>query len=209
MRISLEILRWSWRRVSWWEFLWKFSGEVDEELADENFFGNSQGEAEEDKIENVNKFFSVFRWRSSMSDQFEAGGSVGRPRMLGHFAFSDQSENRGNGIKFPKSTRNSKQCAAVRMALGSREGQICGSNLYERLLAFPVWPCDVSVCKWETCTAVGQMESSVRAGRLGASIPMRMREHQNLVQALLGTCFRLCGCSSLRCFVVLWALAWF
>ena len=95
------------------------------------------------------------------------------------------------------------------MALGSREGQICGSNLYERLLAFPVWPCDVSVCKWETCTAVGQMESSVRAGRLGASIPMRMREHQNLVQALLGACFRLCGCSSLRCFVVLWALAWF
>ena len=103
----------------------------------------------------------------------------------------------------------SKNCAAVRMALGSREGQICGSNLYERLLAFPVWPCDVSVCKWETCTAVGQMESSVRAGRLGASIPMRMREHQNLVQALLGACFRLCGCSSLRCFVVLWALAWF
>ena len=47
------------------------------------------------------------------------------------------------------------------------------------------------------------MESSVRAGRLGASIPMRMREHQNLVQALLGACFRLCGCSSLRCFVVL------
>ena len=26
MRISLEILRWSWRRVSWWEFLCKFSG---------------------------------------------------------------------------------------------------------------------------------------------------------------------------------------
>ena len=68
----------------------------------------------------------------------------------------------------------------MRMALGSREGQIWGSNLYERLLAFPVWPCDVSVCKWETCTAVGQMESSVRAGRFGASIPMRMREHQNL-----------------------------
>ena len=48
MRISLEILRWSWRRVSWWEFLWKFSGEADEELADENFFANSQGEAEEE-----------------------------------------------------------------------------------------------------------------------------------------------------------------
>ena len=35
------------------------------------------------------------------------------------------------------------------------------------------------------------------------------QERQNLAQALLGACFRLCGCSSLRCFVVLWALAWF
>ena len=40
-----------------------------------------------------NGLLSLTNWRQS--DQFEAGGSVGRPRMLGHFAFSDQSENRG------------------------------------------------------------------------------------------------------------------
>ena len=65
----------------------------------------------------MNEFFGALeadlRWRSSMSDQFEAGGSVGRPRMLGHFAFSDQSENRGATQGYASEARRFSVLAAL------------------------------------------------------------------------------------------------
>jgi len=49
--------------------------------------------------------------RSEYSD--EAGGSVGRPRMLGHFAFSDQSENRGATQGYASEARRFSVLAAL------------------------------------------------------------------------------------------------
>lgn len=51
------------------------------------------------------------------------------------------------------------RCPCLLAQVFHREGQICRSNLNQRLLALSVRPCDVLVHQWQTCRVVSQMQS--------------------------------------------------
>lgn len=71
------------------------------------------------------------------------------------------------------------RCTCLLAPVFHREGQICRSNLNQRLLALSVRPCDVLVRQWQTCRVVSQMQSAVVCKRPWCLHESRQQPHKH------------------------------